>query len=141
MERDYNLRGVGRNIHYSVKERTATADKREHYNLRGVGRAIQYSMEERTMHSYNASYKVCDILYPSYSSGTLLHVSLSYTGHITKALHGHLSMASSLLPLSQAALLLPINASKHLNVMQGLQPCMTSMCFAILCKWLVWFLV
>ena len=24
-------------MHYSVEERTATADEREHYNLRGVG--------------------------------------------------------------------------------------------------------
>ena len=49
MERDYNLRGVGRDIHYSMEERTATADEREHFNLRGVESAIHYSMEERTV--------------------------------------------------------------------------------------------
>jgi hypothetical protein len=42
------LREVGRAIHYSVEERTAAADEREHYNLKGVGRAIHYSVEERT---------------------------------------------------------------------------------------------
>ena len=36
-ERDYNLRGVGRDIHYSMEKRTTSADKREHYNLRKVG--------------------------------------------------------------------------------------------------------